>query len=99
MAEDKSFADTQPQAACPAAMPPGKPSALPSAPPSTLPPALPSFMPAPQARALPAARADAGNRRWRSTELFGQASEIEIEHGQAVYRLRRTSLGKLILTK
>ena len=95
MAEDKSFADTQPQAACPAAMPPGKPSALPS----TLPPALPSFMPAFQARALPAARADAANRRWRSAELFGQASEIEIEHGQAVYRLRRTSLGKLILTK
>ena len=84
-------------------MPPGKPSALPSAlpsaPPSTLPPALPSFMPAFQARALPAARADAANRRWRSAELFGQASEIEIEHGQAVYRLRRTSLGKLILTK
>jgi hemin uptake protein HemP len=38
-------------------------------------------------------------RRWRSTELFGPAQEIEIEHGQAVYRLRRTSLGKLILTK
>ena len=39
------------------------------------------------------------NRRWRSTELFGPAHEIEIEHGQAVYRLRLTSLGKLILTK
>jgi len=25
--------------------------------------------------------------------------EIEIEHQQQVYRLRRTSLGKLILTK
>jgi hemin uptake protein HemP len=38
-------------------------------------------------------------RRWRSTELFGPEQEIEIEHGQAVYRLRLTSLGKLILTK
>jgi hemin uptake protein HemP len=38
-------------------------------------------------------------RRWRSTELFGAAQEVEIEHGEAVYRLRRTSLGKLILTK
>jgi hemin uptake protein HemP len=38
-------------------------------------------------------------RRWRSADLFGPLHEIEIEHGQAVYRLRRTSLGKLILTK
>lgn len=38
-------------------------------------------------------------RRWRSAELFGPLHEIEIEHGQAVYRLRLTSLGKLILTK
>jgi hemin uptake protein HemP len=38
-------------------------------------------------------------RRWRSAEIFGAAQEIEIEHGQAVYRLRLTSLGKLILTK
>ena len=39
------------------------------------------------------------SRRWRSTDLFGPAHEVEIEHGQAVYRLRLTSLGKLILTK
>jgi hemin uptake protein HemP len=38
-------------------------------------------------------------RRWRSAELFGPLHEIEIEHGQAVYRLRLTALGKLILTK
>jgi hemin uptake protein HemP len=38
-------------------------------------------------------------RRWLSAELFGPLHEIEIEHGQAIYRLRRTSLGKLILTK
>jgi hemin uptake protein HemP len=41
----------------------------------------------------------ADSRRWSSTELFGACSEIEIEHGAAVYRLRQTSLGKLILTK
>ena len=38
-------------------------------------------------------------RRWRSAELFGAERAIEIEHGAAVYRLRLTSLGKLILTK
>jgi hemin uptake protein HemP len=38
-------------------------------------------------------------RRWHSAELFGSEQEVEIEHGQAVYRLCRTSLGKLILTK
>jgi hemin uptake protein HemP len=38
-------------------------------------------------------------RRLRSAELFGSKHEIEIEHGQAIYRLRLTSLGKLILTK
>jgi hemin uptake protein HemP len=38
-------------------------------------------------------------RRWRSSELFGSTHEIEIEHGPSVYRLRLTSLGKLILTK
>lgn len=38
-------------------------------------------------------------RRWRSADLFGAEQEIEIEHGRAIYRLRRTALGKLILTK
>lgn len=38
-------------------------------------------------------------RRWRSDDLFGAEQEIEIQHGQAIYRLRRTALGKLILTK
>lgn len=54
----------------------------------------------------PARRPDAGStgaparqRRWRSSELFGSAQEVEIEHGDAVYRLRLTSLGKLIMTK
>jgi hemin uptake protein HemP len=41
----------------------------------------------------------AAQRRFDSTELFGDAVEVEIEHQSQVYRLRRTSLGKLILTK
>ena len=45
------------------------------------------------------APATSSARRWRSAELFGLAREVEIEHGQAVYRLRLTALGKLILTK
>ncbi len=38
-------------------------------------------------------------RRWRSSDLLGDATEAEIEHAGGVYRLRRTLLGKLILTK
>lgn len=37
--------------------------------------------------------------RLRSQALFAGGHEIEIQHGEAVYRLRITSLGKLILTK
>lgn len=48
----------------------------------------------------PAARVQpVAHHRWRSAELFGSQQEVEIEHGQTIYRLRRTSLGKLILTK
>lgn len=54
---------------------------------------------APQAGSSPAVT-PATPRRIHSDALFeGQAVEIEIEHQQQVYRLRRTSLGKLILTK
>lgn len=46
---------------------------------------------------------DAGTRppkpRLNSQQLFGGTDEIEIAHGDALYRLRITSLGKLILTK
>lgn len=38
-------------------------------------------------------------RRIDSRELLGTAQEVEIDHGGQIYRLRRTSLGKLILTK
>jgi hypothetical protein len=35
----------------------------------------------------------------KSETLFGGASELQIEHRGSLYRLRLTSLGKLILTK
>ncbi|WP_325420070.1 hemin uptake protein HemP [Aquabacterium sp.] len=49
----------------------------------------------------PAAADTAGlcKPRLHSSALFGGTDEIEIAHGDALYRLRITSLGKLILTK
>lgn len=41
----------------------------------------------------------AAPRRLDSESLFAGSVEIEIEHQDQVYRLRKTSLGKLILTK
>ena len=38
-------------------------------------------------------------RRYFSEQLFGDHTEVEIQHGESTYRLRLTSLGKLILTK
>ncbi len=35
----------------------------------------------------------------RSEELLGDARELWIEHGDSMYRLRRTGSGKLYLTK
>ena len=35
----------------------------------------------------------------RSEELFGNAREVVIVHGEFEYRLQRTKAGKLILTK
>jgi hemin uptake protein HemP len=40
-----------------------------------------------------------GCPRWDSRTLLGQAEQAEIHHGDQVYRLRLTALGKLILTK
>lgn len=37
--------------------------------------------------------------RFTSAQLFGAAQEVLIEHASQTYRLRRTALGKLILTK
>ena len=36
---------------------------------------------------------------YNSTELFGDAREVWIEHGDKLYRLRKTSADKLYLTK
>jgi hemin uptake protein HemP len=38
-------------------------------------------------------------RRFISEQLLGGSTEVEIQHGESIYRLRLTSLGKLILTK
>ena len=45
------------------------------------------------------ARALAAKPRWASAQLLGGHQEVEIEHQGAIYRLRRTALGKLIITK
>jgi hemin uptake protein HemP len=37
--------------------------------------------------------------RVTSEQLFAGAVEVQIEHFGAVYRLKQTALGKLILTK
>jgi hemin uptake protein HemP len=37
--------------------------------------------------------------RLNSQDLLGRHRELEIDHGGQIYRLRLTSLGKLILTK
>ena len=39
------------------------------------------------------------SRRWQSSELFGAAREVEIRHGDQIYRLRITLNDKLILQK
>ncbi|HET6598513.1 MAG TPA: hemin uptake protein HemP [Burkholderiaceae bacterium] len=46
-----------------------------------------------------AAATSAGSVRVSSAQLFGASREVLIEHRGALYRLRKTSLGKLILTK
>jgi hemin uptake protein HemP len=65
---------------------------------STIPHPL-SGLRAEPATASASAKPNAPTRRVSSSELLGQDRELEIEHAGAVYRLRLTSLGKLILTK
>ncbi len=51
---------------------------------------------------LPANRSESGSgsrKRLTSSDLFGSAQEILIEHAGQEYRLRITRQGKLILTK
>jgi hemin uptake protein HemP len=46
-----------------------------------------------------AAKACAPSPQIDSDEIFAGATEVRINHHGAIYRLRLTSLGKLILTK
>ena len=63
-------------------------------------PALPAADDAPLHRAGPGVPPRAPRVRMITSEqLFADFPEVQIAHGDAVYRLRRTSLGKLILTK
>jgi hemin uptake protein HemP len=64
------------------------------------PPSRPA--PAPLTENAHAARrteAHTAARALSSDQLFNGAHELHIEHRGTIYRLRRTSLGKLILTK
>ncbi len=56
-----------------------------------------SRLPAGVARAGQAAQLEV--QRIASDALFGGGRELEIEHAGALYRLRVTALGRLILTK
>ena len=42
---------------------------------------------------------DRSPRRLTSQQVFAGAVEVHIDHFGAIYRLKRTALGKLILTK
>lgn len=53
----------------------------------------------PPVRAPQPAERVVAEQRISSRQLLGNAKEVLIEHHGAVYRLRETSLGKLILTK
>ncbi len=57
----------------------------------------PSVVPPATAVALPVAAGE--TRQWTSAAILGNGREALIEHVGAVYRLRLTSSGKLILTK
>lgn len=69
--------------------------------PAPLAPVSPTLVSALAPTAARAASLNPGSSlpRLFSEQLFGPRSEIEIEHRGSVYRLRITSLGKLILTK
>lgn len=58
--------------------------------------------PAPLVQQIPVSPAEASTASkelWRSEELLGDRREILIQHGNEIYRLRRTRQGKLILHK
>ena len=51
------------------------------------------------ARATDRTTSHASGENWSSDQLLAGRNEISITHGESTYRLRLTSLGKLILTK
>jgi hemin uptake protein HemP len=60
------------------------------------------FTPAPEpAQPPPGSQSapDTARVTWTTAELLGQKSEVLIQHGNDVYRLRITRNGKLILYK
>lgn len=65
----------------------------------TPPPADPPALHTPLAEPAPRVCASAKLPHWHSTELLAHGGEARILHGDQVYRLRLTALGKLILTK
>jgi hemin uptake protein HemP len=58
-----------------------------------------SVVPKPVAAARDSTPIPAPPARISSAQLLAGAREVEIDHHGAVYRLKQTSLGKLILTK
>ncbi len=67
---------------------------------SLLKPPAPEAQPAPTGTAaIQASETHARTPRWRSRALLAGQREAHIEHEGSTYRLRLTSLGKLILTK
>ena len=68
---------------------------------STMPPSPLPLTGQDDARTTPMPVASTGTvcPRWDSRTLLGQAEQAEIHHGDQIYRLRLTALGKLILTK
>jgi hemin uptake protein HemP len=64
-------------------------------------PVAPDELPAeaPRAHTPPEPYAPTTVPRWASAQLLGDGPLAEISHGDQIYRLRLTALGKLILTK
>ncbi|KQW35714.1 hemin uptake protein HemP [Rhizobacter sp. Root404] len=65
------------------------------------PPSIPAVdaLDAPRGEVPPVAAAEGDARTVASDALFRGATELRIDHGGVIYRLKLTALGKLILTK
>ena len=65
---------------------------------TSIPPPKPASAPPVTTTPSPSRRAGS-TVRIDSAQLFGSAVEVQIDHHGAIYRLKQTALGKLILTK